>query len=235
MVLPDIEEYAPKGKQPAGGGRGLGRDRVPEVRWRGPARDRHDGHLRRLLLVLPPLPRSPQRRRPPGTRRGRLLDARRPVHRRRRARDPAPDVRALLRQGARRHGSARGAGAVRQPLHPGDDHPRRGEDVQVARQHGQPGRVRRALRRRHRPDLRLLHGPAERAATGPTRGSRASTASSRGSGASAARSRSGPRRESPAGPRRATRASCSPRPTGRSTRSPATSSAASSSTPRSPR
>ena len=52
------------------------------------------------------------------------------------------------------------AGAVRQPLHPGDDHPRRGEDVEVAGQHGQPRRVRRALRRRHRPHLRLLHGPA---------------------------------------------------------------------------
>ena len=38
---------------------------------------------------------------------GRLLDAGRPVHRRRRARDPAPDVRALLHQGARRHGPAR--------------------------------------------------------------------------------------------------------------------------------
>ena len=57
-------------------------------------------------------------------------------------------------------GQLGGAGAVRQPLRPGDDHPRRGEDVEVARQHGQPGRVRRALRRRHRPHLRLLHGPA---------------------------------------------------------------------------
>ena len=35
------------------------------------------------------------------------LDARRPVHRRRRARDPAPALRALLRQGAGRHGPAR--------------------------------------------------------------------------------------------------------------------------------
>ena len=34
------------------------------------------------------------------------LDAGRPVHRRGRARDPAPDVRALLRQGARGHGPA---------------------------------------------------------------------------------------------------------------------------------
>ena len=61
------------------------------------------------------------------------LDAGRPVHRRRRARDPAPDVRPLLRQGAGGHGPARLPGAVPAPVHAGDDHPRRGEDVQVAR------------------------------------------------------------------------------------------------------
>ncbi len=51
-----------EGEEPAGGGRGLGADRVPVVRRRGPSRDGHDGHLRRFLLVLPPLPRPPQRR-----------------------------------------------------------------------------------------------------------------------------------------------------------------------------
>ena len=61
----------------------------------------------------------------------RLLDAGRPVHRRRRARDPAPDVRALLRQGARGHGLPRRAGAVRAAVHPGDDPARRRQDVQV--------------------------------------------------------------------------------------------------------
>src|SRR3712207_8615859 len=52
------------------------------------------------------LPISERRRsvRPLG--RGRV-DAGRPVHRRRRARDPAPDVRALLREGARGHGLRR--------------------------------------------------------------------------------------------------------------------------------
>jgi leucyl-tRNA synthetase len=73
------------------------------------------------------------------------------------------------------------------------------------------------------------------AATGPTRASRASTASSPAFGASASRSRSAPRRASPAPIWTARRASCSPRRTGRSTRRPGTSSAASSSTPRSPR
>ena len=72
---------------------------------------------------------------PPGTRRSSRVDARRPVHRRRRARDPAPDVRALLRQGAGRHGPARRAGAVHGAVHAGHDpRPRRPEDVEVARQ-----------------------------------------------------------------------------------------------------
>ena len=93
-----------QGREPARRRRGLGQHRVPEVRRPGQARDRHDGHLRRLLLVLPALPRPAQRRRALGPRRRRLLDAGRPVHRRRRARDPAPDVRALLLQGAQRHG-----------------------------------------------------------------------------------------------------------------------------------
>ena len=61
------------GSQPARRRRGLGRDRVPEMRRPGPARDRHHGHLRRLLLVLHPLPRPAQHRgrlgagRPPTT------------------------------------------------------------------------------------------------------------------------------------------------------------------------
>ena len=61
------------GQEPAGRGRGLGRDRVPALRRPGAARDRHDGHLRRLLLVLHPLPRSRQRRGRLGPRRRRPL------------------------------------------------------------------------------------------------------------------------------------------------------------------
>ena len=95
-----------------------------------------------------------------GPRCGRPLAPGRPVHRRGRARDPAPDVRAFPDQDARRHRPPRRAGAVRQPLRAGDDHPRRGEDVEVEGQHRQPRRVRRALRRRHRPHLHLLHGAA---------------------------------------------------------------------------
>ena len=133
-------------------------------------------------------------------------------------------------------GHARRAGAVRQPLHPGDDHPRRGEDVEVEGQHGQPRRLRRALRRRHRPHLRLLHGPARARRRLDRRGGRgrqplplAALAALRG-GRGADRGGRAERRG-----RRARRASCSPRRTGRSTRRRGTSSAASSSTPRSRR
>ena len=73
---------------------------VPVVRRPGAARDRHDGHLRRLVLVLPALHRPAQRRGAVRPRPRRLLAAGQPVHRRDRARDPAPDVRALLHEGA---------------------------------------------------------------------------------------------------------------------------------------
>jgi hypothetical protein len=48
-----------------------------------------------------------------------LLDAGRPVHRRHRARDPAPAVFALLHPGDARRGAGRGERAVHQPADPG--------------------------------------------------------------------------------------------------------------------
>ncbi len=120
-----------QGPLAARGGRGLGAHQVPAVRRPGPARDRHDGHLRRLLLVLPALLRRDERRRGLGPQRAARLDAGRPVHRRRRARDPAPDVRALLDQGARRPRAARLRGALPCAVHPGDGHQGRREDEQV--------------------------------------------------------------------------------------------------------
>ena len=44
-----------QGRLPAGRGRRLGERRLPELRRPGQAGHRHDGHLRRLLLVLLPL------------------------------------------------------------------------------------------------------------------------------------------------------------------------------------
>ena len=136
VELPEVEDYAPKGKSPLAAAEDWVNVDLPEVRRAGAARDGHDGHVRRLVLVLPPLLRPAQRPGAVGPRDREALDAGGPVHRRGRARDPAPDVRALLREGACGHGPARRAGAVRAAVHAGDDHARRREDVQVEGQHG---------------------------------------------------------------------------------------------------
>src|SRR3546814_20461558 len=62
---------------------------LSEVRRRRRARYRHHGHLRRFLLVLRAL-LQPARGDGAGSRAGGLLAAGRPVHRRDRARPPAP-------------------------------------------------------------------------------------------------------------------------------------------------
>ena len=57
---------------------------------------------------------------------GRLLDERRPVYRRGRARDPAPALQPLLRprHAPHRPSAGEGRGALRRALHPGHGHPR---------------------------------------------------------------------------------------------------------------
>ena len=91
-----------QGRLAAGRGRGVGQRRVPEVRGTGQARHRHDGHVRRLVVVLPALllPARPH----PGVRLrpGQHVGPVRHLHRRRRARRAAPAVRPVLHQGAAR-------------------------------------------------------------------------------------------------------------------------------------
>ena len=95
------------------------------------------------------------------------------------------------------------AGAVRAALHPGDDHARRREDVQVEGQRRVAAGLRRALRRGHRALLHPLHRAARRRTpTGRTRAWAACTASSRGCGPLAAEAPDDGRRTSrPARPR----------------------------------
>ena len=62
VELPEIEDYQPKGRSPLAAAEDWVNTTLFAVRRPGPARDRHDGHVRRLELVLPALLRRPQRR-----------------------------------------------------------------------------------------------------------------------------------------------------------------------------
>ena len=133
-----------------------------------------------------------------------LLDARRPVHRRHRARDPAPALLALLHQGLPRHGARELRRAVHQPAHPGHGQARRRHHEQVAGQ-------RRGARGRSSPSTaRTRCAPTScswlrptRTSSGATRASTACGASSGGPGATSPRwptrtSRRAPVRRMPA-------------------------------------
>jgi hypothetical protein len=91
----------------------------PKCGGRATARDRHDGHLRRFVVVFRALHRAP-RRDAHGHGRSGLLDECRSVYRRHRARDPAPALFPLLRpRDAHLRPSARKLRrAVRRALHP---------------------------------------------------------------------------------------------------------------------
>ena len=55
VVLPDIEDYMPKGRPPLAQAEDWVTPLVPRLRRPRTARDRDDGHVRRLVLVLPAL------------------------------------------------------------------------------------------------------------------------------------------------------------------------------------
>ena len=92
--LPETVDYRGLGREPAQARRGVPGRRVSALRRAGPARDRHDGHVHRLVVVLVPLPLARQGGRPGRPRDARPLDAGRAVHGRRRARRHAPAVHA---------------------------------------------------------------------------------------------------------------------------------------------
>ena len=61
LLLPEVEDYRPKGKPPLASNEEFMNVAVPVVRRSGAARGGHHGHVRRLVLVLPALLRPAQR------------------------------------------------------------------------------------------------------------------------------------------------------------------------------
>src|SRR5579884_2180067 len=117
----------------AAGGRGVLTDRrvaaavvsdvrqyeLPEVRRTSDAGYRHDGHVCRLVVVLPALLQPARMGGGLRSRKGRFLDAGRSVHWRHRARDDAPALRSLLHQGSARHWFGELRRAVQALVQPG--------------------------------------------------------------------------------------------------------------------
>ena len=93
--------------------------RLPAMRRAGAARDRHHGHLRRLVLVFRALHRSVDHDRADRPADGRCLDAGRPIYRRHRARDPASALQPLLHPRDEGDRPCRARRAVRRPVHAG--------------------------------------------------------------------------------------------------------------------
>ena len=114
-----------------------------------PARDRHDGHLRRLLLVFLPVLRRLQRRAGLRPREGSVLGPGRLLYRWCRTRDTASDLLPLLLPGLQgsRHGRPRRT--VYPVADPGHGAARWRRHVEVQRQRRRPRPDGRALRRRH--------------------------------------------------------------------------------------
>ena len=112
-------------------------------------------------LVLPALHRSAQHRAAFRQRENQPLDAGRSVHRRHRARYPAPAVQPLLHEGAARLGDAGLRRAVQEPAVPGHGARRaRRRHEQVQGQRYLPRGDDRGLRLRRRACLHPVHGSA---------------------------------------------------------------------------
>ena len=104
VMLPEKIEITQQGGSPLARVPEFVNITLPQVRRAGAARDRHDGHVRRFELVLLSLHRREEREGAVRSGDRAVLVPHRPVHRRRGARDSAPDLLALLDQGDARPG-----------------------------------------------------------------------------------------------------------------------------------
>ena len=137
-----------------GAGRGLRELHLPDVRRAGTSRNRHDGYVRRFLVVLPAVLRSEERR-PAVFAGGReILDAGRLLQRRRRARDPPPAVLALLHARPQGRRPAHLRRAVQAPADAGHGAEGRRGDVEVEGQRRRPRYDAGEVRRRRAAPLR---------------------------------------------------------------------------------
>ena len=132
----------------------------------GAARDRHHGHLRRLVLVLRALHRSVERAGADHAAGRQRLDAGRPIYRRHRARDSASALFALLHPRHAQDRPCRSGRAVRRPVHA-----RHGGARDLPRQERRLGRAGRGQDRRRgrRAHARCSPRPASRSRSAPSR------------------------------------------------------------------
>ena len=100
--LPENVALTGQGQSPLASVAGIREYDLPEVRRTGAARDGHDGHVHRFIVVFLSVHRPAQRPRAIRQGEGRVLVSDRPVHRRCRARNPAPDLFAFFLQGDER-------------------------------------------------------------------------------------------------------------------------------------
>ena len=138
--LPEMEDFKPAGAA-AFESEGLAELHRPENRPPGKTRNEHHAAVGRFVLVLPALYRPRQRRTGVGPGEGEILDAGRPLRRRRRTRGAASALRPFLAQGAVRSRAGFDQRAVPEADQPGHD-PRRQLQGQTRRAGSdRPGRI----------------------------------------------------------------------------------------------